>query len=537
MHIKKEIEDHLLPLLDDHYLFSDLQLLFTGDFIEMIIPKENIKGTVKQFNSELDQMSDKFLIEHSESSESYVLYLNKEIILDDLKCQESFEIKQHKDEQVVAIDMSSPNVGKPMSYQHFRSTIIGNIIANTYDKKGFKTVKINHIGDWGLPLSSIILAIHKWGNIKAIEENPTKELDELYQLYINNLQINPYLEEETLQVFRQLTLKEGKVFETWVWLKDLSMKLFNKIYDTFGITFDSIKGESSYTDYNDQMIKMIEQNNKAIKKHHSLYLMIDDQEVLIQDIDGYSTYLTRDLAAAHYRYNEYGFDKAIYIIGKEQSEHFIKLKRILKQLNCDWYQSIQHIGYSPVMIETIDKEIPNREQMAILNIVGQFKTYIKQQLCVDTITAEKLAVNSLIYETLDHYRDEIITIDIDNFDDLLNNKALHLIKLLHVLKQFKLSCDLDETTNLIEDTEQNFRLLWHLRGFDLTVDQFLSNYDSVVLTNYLGKLFEITHNYINLNDLHDKIDLKSADYNVVQLVIKVIEDSFELMGLSIINDL
>lgn len=135
MHIKKEIEDHLLPLLDDHYLFSDLQLLFTGDFIEMIIPKENIKGTVKQFNSELDQMSDKFLIEHSESAESYVLYLNKEIILDDLKCQESFEIKQHKDEQVVAIDMSSPNVGKPMSYQHFRSTIIGNIIANTYDKK------------------------------------------------------------------------------------------------------------------------------------------------------------------------------------------------------------------------------------------------------------------------------------------------------------------------------------------------------------------------------------------------------------------
>lgn len=315
------------------------------------------------------------------------------------------------------------------------------------------------------------------------------------------------------------------------------MKLFNQIYDTFGITFDSIKGESYYIDYNDQMIKMIEQNNKAIKKHNSLYLMIDDQEVLIQDIDGYSTYLTRDLAAAHYRYNEYGFDKAIYIIGKEQSEHFIKLKHILKQLNCEWYQSIKHIGYSPVMIETNHNEIPDRERMEILNIVAEFKTYIKQNLGVDADTAEKLAVNSLIFETLNHYRDEIITFNIDKFNELLDTKALHLTKLLNKLKQYKLSIDSDERENSMEYSEHTFRLLWHLRGYDLAVDQFLSNYDSVVLTHYLEKLLEITHNYIYSDRLRDRIGLKSYDFKLVQSVIRVIEDSFELMGLNIINHL
>ena len=48
---------------------------------------------------------------------------------------------------VVTIDMSSPNIAKPMSMGHLRSTVIGNSIALILDKLNYHPVKINHPSD------------------------------------------------------------------------------------------------------------------------------------------------------------------------------------------------------------------------------------------------------------------------------------------------------------------------------------------------------------------------------------------------------
>ena len=49
----------------------------------------------------------------------------------------------------VPIDMSSPNIAKPISMGHLRSTVIGNSLANILSKLDYQPVKINHLGDWG----------------------------------------------------------------------------------------------------------------------------------------------------------------------------------------------------------------------------------------------------------------------------------------------------------------------------------------------------------------------------------------------------
>ena len=52
--------------------------------------------------------------------------------------------------------------------------------------------------------------------------------------------------------------------------------------------------------------------------------------------DGATLYITRDLAAALYRKNEYQFAKSIYVVGQEQSAHFKQLKAVLKEMGYDW---------------------------------------------------------------------------------------------------------------------------------------------------------------------------------------------------------
>ena len=59
-------------------------------------------------------------------------------------------------------------------------------------------------------------------------------------------------------------------------------------------------------------------------------------QLLSRKSDGATLYITRDLAAALYRKNEYQFAKSIYVVGQEQSAHFKQLKAVLQEMGYDW---------------------------------------------------------------------------------------------------------------------------------------------------------------------------------------------------------
>ncbi|HEX5563952.1 MAG TPA: arginine--tRNA ligase, partial [Sporosarcina sp.] len=81
---------------------------------------------------------------------------------------------------VVTIDLSSPNIAKPFSMGHLRSTVIGNSIALLLEKNGYQPVKINYIGDWGTQFGKLLTAYRKWGNEEDVRQEPIKTLLKLY---------------------------------------------------------------------------------------------------------------------------------------------------------------------------------------------------------------------------------------------------------------------------------------------------------------------------------------------------------------------
>ena len=107
-------------------------------------------------------------------------------------------------EQNITIDLSSPNIAKPFSVGHLRSTVIGDALSNIFKKMGYNTIKINHLGDWGKQFGLLMVAYKKWGSKEAVEANPIDELLKLYVRINAEIENDPALDEEGRLWFKKL---------------------------------------------------------------------------------------------------------------------------------------------------------------------------------------------------------------------------------------------------------------------------------------------------------------------------------------------
>lgn len=253
--------------------------------------------------------------------------------------------------QNVTIDMSSPNIAKPFSVGHLRSTVIGDAIANLYAKVGYTPIRINHLGDWGKQFGMLIVAYKLWGDKAAVEANPIDELLKLYVRINAEAEENPELDEQARQWFKKLEDGDQEAWDLWQWFRDESLVEFNRIYDKLDISFDYYHGEAFYNDKMDEGIQILE--NKHLLKESKGAQIVDLEAynlppALIKKSDGATLYITRDMATAMYRARTFNFVKNIYVVGQEQTHHFKQLKAVLKEMGFDWSDDMIHVTFGLV---------------------------------------------------------------------------------------------------------------------------------------------------------------------------------------------
>ena len=251
----------------------------------------------------------------------------------------------------VTIDLSSPNIAKPFSVGHLRSTVIGDALSNIFRKMGYNTIKINHLGDWGKQFGLLMVAYKKWGSKEAVEANP---IDELLQLYVRinaEIENDPALDDEGRLWFKKLEDGDPEATELWQWFRDESLVEFNRIYELLGVEFDSLNGEAYYNDKMDEGIKILEEKGLLEESKGASIVNLDDVNLppaMIKKSDGATLYITRDIATAMYRARTYNFVKSIYVVGQEQSNHFRQLKAVLKKMGFDWSDDMTHVDFGLV---------------------------------------------------------------------------------------------------------------------------------------------------------------------------------------------
>ncbi|MET3728533.1 arginyl-tRNA synthetase [Fictibacillus halophilus] len=300
-------------------------------------------------------ISDDF--EKIEAIGSYVnIFLNKKAATESLLTQilkEKNTYANHRfgNGKTIVLDLSSPNIAKPFSMGHLRSTVIGSSMAAISEKCGYTTVKINYIGDWGTQFGKLISAYLKWGDENKVRNNPIKELTKLYVLFHEEAEKDPSLNEEGRMWFKKLEDHDPKAKELWIWFKEVSLEAFHKIYKLLDVDFDSYNGEAFFNDKMNATVNVLQEKKLLKLSEGAQVVRVGDDlpPCLIKKTDGATLYATRDITAAIYRKNTYDFDEAFYVVGHEQSLHFEQVKRVLKKLGHDWADHIHHVSFGLIL--------------------------------------------------------------------------------------------------------------------------------------------------------------------------------------------
>ena len=254
----------------------------------------------------------------------------------------------------VIVEFSSPNIAKPFHIGHIRSTVIGNSLSKIYDALGYDVFKINHLGDYGTQFGKMICAYRRWGNREDVINSPIKTLLGYYTKFHVEVEEHPELEDEARAIFTKLEQGSKEEVELWQWFREESLKEFQRVYDMLGIEFDSYNGESFYSDKMPRFEK--ELSDKGLLQESKGAQVVDLEKyklgtALIKKSDGSSLYITRDIAAAVYRKENYDFYKNIYVVATQQNLHFQQLFKILELMGYDWANQCVHVPFGMVRLE------------------------------------------------------------------------------------------------------------------------------------------------------------------------------------------
>ncbi|MFJ7730701.1 arginine--tRNA ligase [Lysinibacillus sp. NPDC097231] len=282
------------------------------------------------------------------------LFLHQSIItqqvLNKISTEQHLYGSQQQSKGNIVFDFSSPNIAKPFSMGHLRSTVIGNALANIAEKNGYKAIRINHLGDWGTQFGKLIVAYRRWGDQQTIKAAPIAELLKIYVKFHEEAEKDDSLNDLARAAFKALENGDEEALALWQWFRNASLEEFKIIYQLLGIDFDSFDGEAFYNDKMAAVVKELEDKELLVKSKGAYVVEIDNMPpCLMTKTDGATLYATRDLAAAFYRQQQYNPKKIFYVVGNEQSLHFKQLFHVIEKMGYDWATDLQHVPFGMIL--------------------------------------------------------------------------------------------------------------------------------------------------------------------------------------------
>jgi len=255
--------------------------------------------------------------------------------------------------ETTLVEFSSPNIAKPMHVGHLRSTVLGAALARLFAHLGHRVVRINHLGDWGSQFGKLVAAWRRWGDEAALEQAPIPHLLELYVRYHREEEADTALQEEARAAFQELESgAENEARAIWRRFTELSLREFQKVYDLLGVEFEHHRGESWYEAHLDETLDWLRACGVLEESEGAWIVDLESEGIrtpcLVRTTHGTTLYATRDLAAARQRWEEYAFDRCLYVVGAEQRLHFEQLKAVLRRCGCHWADRIEHIPFGLV---------------------------------------------------------------------------------------------------------------------------------------------------------------------------------------------
>lgn len=310
-------------------------------------------------------------------SDSYLNHLYKEKI-----SQEGFGLFPSNGKKVM-VEYSSPNTNKPLHLGHVRNNLLGYSVAEILSANGYDVIKANLVNDRGIHICKSMLAWKKFGAGETPQSTGLKGdhlvgkyyviFDKEYKKQIDELKAagqseeeakkNAPLIKEAQQMLQQWEAGNEEVINLWKTMNTWVYAGFEETYQKLGVDFKKYYYESdTYLLGKDIIEEGLEKGVFFKKEDNSVWIDLTTEgldEKLVLRGDGTSVYITQDLGTAQLKYNDFGVDESLYVVGNEQDYHFKVLFLILNKLGKSWASGLYHLSYG--MVDLPSGKMKSRE--------------------------------------------------------------------------------------------------------------------------------------------------------------------------------
>ena len=442
----------------------------------------------------------------------------------------------------ITIDLSSPNIAKPFSVGHLRSTVIGDALSNIFRKMGYNTIKINHLGDWGKQFGLLMVAYKKWGSKEAVEANPIDELLKLYVRINAEIENDPALDEEGRLWFKKLEDGDPEATELWQWFRDESLVEFNRIYKLLGVEFDSLNGEAFYNDKMDEAVQILEEKGLLKESKGASIVELDDVNLppaMIKKSDGATLYITRDIATAIYRARTYNFVKNIYAVGQEQSNHFRQLKAVLKKMGSEWSDDMIHVDFG--LVTKNRQKLSTRKGNIILleptlqEAISRAKAQIEEknpELENKEEVAHAVGVGAVKFYDLKTDRRNGYDFDLEAMVSFEGETGPYVqyayARIQSILRKANFTPSTDATYSL--NDPESWEIIKLLQDFSRVVKRAAENYDPSLIAKYAINLAQAFNKYYAHTRILDESPERDSRLALSYSTAVVLKEALRLLG-------
>ncbi|CAM3125206.1 arginine--tRNA ligase [Leuconostoc rapi] len=443
----------------------------------------------------------------------------------------------------VTIDMSSPNIAKPMSMGHLRSTVIGNALANITEKNGYVPVKINHLGDWGTQFGKLIYAYKTWGNEAEVKADPIATLLRYYVEFHEKAQADDSLNDEGRAWFKKLENGDQEAHKLWQWFRAESLKEFTAIYDRLDIEFDSYNGEAFYNDKMDKVVDTLSDKKLLVKSQGAQIVDLSSVNpnltpAMIKRSDGATLYMTRDLAAAVYRKETYNFAKSLYVVGGEQREHFVQMKAVLALMGFEWSTDVEHISFGLITfngkkmstrkgdVVLLKDVLDDAHELALKQIQEKNPALKNKEVVAEQVGAGAVVFHDLMNDRTNNFDfnlEEVVRFEGDTgpYVQYTNARAKSILRKAAVT-------EIGDDLNL--DDAETWDIITTLNAFPTAVQRAWQQREASIIAKYALTLARAFNKYYaNSKILADDAQL-NARLALVKSVTIVLSESLRLLG-------
>lgn len=304
-------------------------------------------------------------------------------------------------------------------------------------------------------LAKVNLALYREGRrIGTVEcAGTAQSLASELEMLLNqeNFQETWNREREILEVASRWAVKDPELIHLWQETRQWSLEDFQRIYVELNAPFDekAVYFESEVEEEGLKIVSELANEGLVTESEGAKIIEIDKKlhELLGEPMrnkyrvlvlvrsDGSALYSTKELALAKKKFNEFGIEESIYVVGVDQKFYFEQIFQVLRLMGFPQWKKCYHLSYELVMLPSgkmssrkgqvvLYDDVMNELKARALEVVKQKNQALPDDKKIEV--ANDVALGALIYGMLKVDTNKRINFDFDEVLDFDGRSAPYI---------------------------------------------------------------------------------------------------------------